>query len=106
MKELKDLQVGDIVLVSSTWDRRLSKVEKITKTQIVVDKVRYRRSNGWQCGSYGWDQGTIHVPTEKEIAKIKNEEQRKFLIHSIRDIDFRKLATDKLQQVYNIIKSE
>lgn len=37
MKELKDLQVGDDVLVTGMLHRHISKIDKVTKTQIIVD---------------------------------------------------------------------
>lgn len=48
MKELKNLVVGDDVLITSRYYRRIAKVDKVTKTQIVVDNVRFRRGSGWQ----------------------------------------------------------
>ena len=54
MKELKDLVVGDDVLVTGMYYRRIAKVDKVTKTQIVVDNARYRRNSGWQCGDDIW----------------------------------------------------
>lgn len=39
MKELKDLQVGDDVLVTGMSYRRISKIDKVTKTQIIVDNA-------------------------------------------------------------------
>lgn len=40
MKELKDLVTGDEVLVTGMSYRRIAKVDKVTKTQIVVDNAR------------------------------------------------------------------
>lgn len=48
MKELKDLVVGDDVLVISRYYRRIAKVDKVTKTQIIANNARFRRDSGWQ----------------------------------------------------------
>lgn len=48
MKELKDLVVGDDVLVRGIYRRRIAKVDKVTKTQIIVNNARFRRDSGWQ----------------------------------------------------------
>lgn len=112
MKELKDLVVGDDVLVTGMYYRRIAKVDKVTKTQIVVDNARYRRNSGWQCGdvwdSSGdvWDSKSISVPTEKEISDVKEENFRKKLIYAIRSFDFKRLSTDELKQVYKIVKDK
>lgn len=104
MKELKDLVAGDDVIVTGTFHRRIAKVDKVTKTQIIIDNARFRRDSGWQCGSDRWNVRRISVPTEKEISDIKEENLRKILIHTISSFNFERLSTNELKQVYNIIK--
>lgn len=106
MKELKDLITGDDVLVEGRSCRRIAKVDKVTNTQIVVDNVRFRRDSGWQCGGDSWSRKSISVPTEKEISDIKEENFRKRLIYAISSFDFKRLSTDELRQVYNIVKDK
>ena len=106
MKELKDLVAGDEVLVTGTLHRRIAKVDKVTKTQIIANNARFRRDSGWQCGSDNWDRKSISVPTEKEISDVKEENIRKTLINAISSFDFERLSTDELKQVYNIVKGK
>lgn len=106
MKELKDLVVGDDVLVNGMNHRRIAKVDKVTKTQIVIDNARFRRDSGWQCGGDRWNVRRISVPTEKEISDVKEENLRKTLIYAISSFDFKRLSTDELKQVYNIVKRQ
>lgn len=106
MKELKDLVVGDDVLVTGMSYRHIAKVDKVTKTQIVVNNARFRRDSGWQCTSDRWNVRRISIPTEKEISDIKEENLRKTLIYAISSFDFKRLSTDELKQVYNIIKGK
>lgn len=106
MKELKDLVVGDDVLVRGMHRRRIAKVDKVTKTQIVVNNARFRRDSGWQCGGDSWSRKSISVPTEKEISDIKEENLRETLIYAICSFDFKRLSTDELKQVYNIVKGK
>lgn len=106
MKEFKDLVVGDDVLVTGISHRHIAKVDKVTKTQIVVGNTRFRRNSGWQCGSDRWNVRIISVPTEKEISEIKEETLRKTLIYAISSFDFKRLSTDELKQVYNIVKGK
>lgn len=106
MKELKDLVVGDEVLVIGTFYRRIAKVYKVTKTQIIANNARFRRDSGLQCGSDIWDRKSIYVPTEKEISDVKEEVLRKTLIHTISSFDFERLSTNELKQVYNIVKGK
>lgn len=106
MKELKDLKAGDDVIVTSMCHRRIAKVDKVTKTQIIIDNARFRRDSGWQCGSDRWNVRRIYVPTEKEISDIKEENLRKTLIYAISSFDFERLSTNELKQVYKIVKGK
>lgn len=106
MKELKDLVVGDDVLVRGMYRRRIAKVDKVTKTQIIVNNARFKRDSGWQCGGDIWIRKSISVPTEKEISDIKEENLRNTLIYAISSFDFKRLSTDELKQVYNIVKGK
>ena len=106
MKELKDLVVGDEVLVTGTFNRRIAKVDKVTKTKIVIDNARFRRDSGCQCGGDRWNRKSISVPTEKEISDVKEENIRKILINTISSFNFERLSTDELKQVYNIVKGK
>ena len=106
MKELKDLVVGDDVLVTGMYYRRIAKVDKVTKTQIIVNNARFRRDSGWQCGSDRWNVRRISIPTEKEISDVKEENLRKILINTISSFDFKRLSTDELKQLYNIVKGK
>lgn len=106
MKELKDLVVGDEVLVTGMSYKRIAKVDKVTKTQIVVDNARFRRNSGWRCGSDMWNKRRVSVPTEKEISDVKEENLRNTLVYAISSFDFKRLSTDELKQVYNIVKGK
>lgn len=106
MKELKDLVAGDEVLVTGMSHRNIAKVDKVTKAQIIVNNARFRRDSGWQCGSDRWNVRRISVPTEKEISDVKEENFRKKLIYAISSFDFKRLSTDVLKQVYNIVKGK
>ena len=106
MKELKDLVAGDDVLVVGRSCRRIAKIDKVTKTQIVVNNARFRRDSGWPCGGDRWNVRKISVPTEKEISDIKEENLRNTLVYAISSFDFKRLTTNELKQVYNIVKSK
>ena len=106
MKELKDLVVGDDVLVISRYYRRIAKVDKVTKTQIIANNARFRRDSGLQYGGDSWNRKSIFVPTEKEISDVKEENLRNTLVYAISSFDFKRLSTDELKQVYNIVKGK
>lgn len=103
MKELKDLLIGDKVVVFGHFTRRIGVISKITKTQLVVDGTRFNRTSGWQCGS--WHTLHIRAATEEDIKEIDEEETRKKLLYMVRDCNFKSLSTDQLKQVCDIINS-
>ena len=106
MKELKDLIAGDAVLVTGRYHRHIAKVDKVTKTQIIANNARFRRDSGWQYGGDSWNRKSISVPTEKEISDVKEENLRNTLVYAISSFDFKRLSTDELKQVYNIVKGK
>ena len=106
MKELKDLVAGDEVLVIGMHHRRIAKVDKVTKTRIIANNTRFRRDSGWQYGGDSWNRKSISVPTEKEISDVKEENLRNTLVYAISSFDFKRLSTDELKQVYNIVKGK
>ena len=106
MKELKDLQVGDEVIIYSVFRHTIGIIQKITKTQITVNGIKFRRETGIQISSDRWNTQQLCVPTEADMAKIKADEHRRKLQCFITNYDFKKLSIEKLKQVYNIIKTE
>lgn len=106
MKKLKDLQIGDIVLIRSTFNKRLAKVSKITKTQIVANGFRYRKDSGWQCGSDRLNAGILSIPTEDELESLKKDGLYNKIVYIISKFNLENLSLDKLEQIYNIIKGE
>lgn len=56
---LTDIKVGDKVLISSRYTLVLRKVNKITKTMIVLDGGMRFRKDGWLVGDNTWS--TTHL---------------------------------------------
>ena len=52
----------------------LHNVEHATKTQLVVNGVRFNRERGSAVGSDSWHFCWIEMPTEKRLAELKREE--------------------------------
>ena len=53
----------------------LHNVEHATKTQLVVDGVRFNRERGSAVGSDSWHFCWIEMPTEKCIAELKKQQK-------------------------------
>lgn len=107
MKELKDLVVGDKVVVTlqqfTTTKVFVSKVERLTKTLIIVNGIKFRRSNGRRVAdTYGYCD--IKVASEDEIKKVEEENDRLRLAKNLREYNYYSLPLEKLKKIIHCIK--
>lgn len=70
MNNLANVEVGDELLVCGRWQRRLSKVIRLTKTQIVTETGRFNRTTGRSVGGGIWDLSWVRFPTDKDREQI------------------------------------
>ena len=71
--ELKDLKEGDKVIVYNRYGDSIKTVERVTKTQIVVDGYKYRRETGYQIAGNTWYSSRIEICTEEEENRINRQ---------------------------------
>ena len=107
--ELKDLKVGDKVIVHYNYSEDIKYVSRITKTQIIVDGVKYRY-NGSQIGGDVWYRKRISIATEDKIFNIEREKKIKNIQSFIKgfiNTDFFKyeISLEQLEQIYEVIKT-
>lgn len=102
MKELKDLVVGDDVVAYDKYgNRRIAIVERITKTLVVVNNIKYRKSNGFECGESYIFPRRIEIPKdENQIKAIKLEDRKQIIIHRIHNLNLNDCPLEVLEKVY------
>ena len=102
MIELKDLVVGDKVVVYDKYDKKkIGIIKRVTKTLVVVNNVRYRKSNGLQTGIYGLFSGRIEIPKDEEqIKAIELEYRKQIIIHRIHNFNLNDYPLEVLEKVY------
>ena len=102
MKELKDLVVGDKVVAYDKYDnRRIAIVERITKTLVVVNNIKYRKSNGFECGESYIFSHRIEIPKDEEqIKEIELEYRKRIIIHRIHNFNLNDYPLEVLEKVY------
>lgn len=102
MKELKDLVVGDKVVVYDKYDnKKIGIIKRVTKTLVVVNNVKYRKSNGFQTGIYGLFSGRIEIPKDEEqIKAIELEYRKRIIIHRIHNLNLNDYPLEVLEKVY------
>lgn len=103
MKELKDLVAGDKVVVYDKYDnRRIAIVERITKTLVVVNNIKYRKSDGFASGESYIFSRRIEIPKDEEQTKaIKLEYRKRIIIHRIHNLNLNDYPLEK-----NVILSD
>ena len=105
MKELKDLQVGDEVVIEGLgYLRRLAKIERMTKTLFVVKGFRFNRKTGRQHENLGWESKFISIPTNEQKERLLEAQRKSNIISYIEKFNFDSLSVEELLQVYNIIR--
>lgn len=97
---LESVKAGDLLLISSHFrsDDKLLKVDRITKTQVVIGNNKYRISDGRAIGYGGeWNIPRASIPTDEQIENIQFSQNKKMLIE--------KLQKDQVtkQQVHDML---
>lgn len=90
MKELKDLVAGDkVVVYDECNNRRIAIVERITKTLVVVNNIKYRKSNGFKYGvsSFIFSHRIERPKDEEQIKEIELEYRKRIIIHRIHNFN-------------------
>lgn len=102
MKEFDNLVVGDKVIVYDKYNnKKIDVVKRVTKTLVVVNNIRYRKSNGTQYGVYGLFSGRIGVPKDEEqIKAIELEYRKRIIIHRIHNLNLNDYPLEVLEKVY------
>lgn len=110
MKKLEDLHIGDEVIIDYATYKRVGVVIRTTKLNVEVKAgdsiMMYSKKNGRQKGCSGYCVRRIVIATDELKAEAEEHNRRTKYRVAILMYDIDKLSTDKLEQIYNIIKSE
>lgn len=107
MKELKDLQVGDSVMVYKNYGSYISQIQKITPKGFIVVDGRYFYQNGMERSTDVWQRQRIKVATDDDIAWWQRQVRIRHLSLKVetwlkQNVDVKQL--EKLEKIYSIIK--
>lgn len=86
--DLNEVKVGDTLIYITTWDRTLCKVKSITPTQIVTDRGRFKKKNGFRVGGDTWTYSQIAIPKEGEIKQIEERIFIQDVLHKVRQLTY------------------
>lgn len=102
MGEYSNLQVGDKVIVYDKYNnKKIGVVKRVTKTLVVVNNIKYQKSNGSQYGVYELFSGRIEIPKDEEqIKAIKLEYRKQIIIHRIHNLNLNDYPLEVLEKIY------
>lgn len=108
MNKLENIEVGDLMIVSGsfTCGDCLREVERVTKSQIVVDKRHYWKKDGRLVGGGDWCYGFIKPALEKDIERLNKVKQKNELLAYIRKVAWSNLSLESLQTICDVVKKE
>ena len=102
-EDLSSLKVGDKVVFYGCNSKRISTIDKITKTEIVIGNLKFRKSNGIQVGTDTWTNKCIGIASKEIIEKIEREQNiRDMRIYIEKCLDI--LNYNQVEAIYKIIK--
>ena len=102
MGEYSNLLVGDKVIVYDKYDnKKIGVVKRVTKTLVVVNNIKYRKSDGFQYGVYELFSGRIEIPKDEEqIKAIELEYRKQIIIHRKHNLNLNDYPLEVLEKVY------
>lgn len=102
MNEYSNLQVGDKVIVYDKYDnKKIGIIKRVTKNLVVVNNVKYRKSDGFAYGVSYIFSSIIEIPKDEEQTKaIELETRKKLIAHRIRNFNLEDYPLEVLEKVY------
>lgn len=100
---LSGLKVGDKVMVAYDGIPSVSKVDKVTPTQIVVGNHRYSVKSGSVCGDTGWRTLHLEEPTEEALAEMRNRIRRDALRQTT--WGYKHFTDEAITAIYNLVQT-
>ena len=111
---LNDIKAGDAVVIFAGYsDPELRKVDRVTKTTIILEsKIEnghqpiYNKSDGHLKGKNKWDMNHIKIPTPDMLKTMKLNTLRKALKHALTLVsNYDDLSEDECLSVLDVVKN-
>ena len=107
MNELKDVKPGDVVIISSRWQLpHPVKVDRVTTSQIVIGRERFRRESGRRVGAYSYDSSSISTPKEGEVEECLSAIRLADKRSKLRDTQWTALPVKTIEAVFTVLHAE
>lgn len=84
---LETVKAGDVLLISGHFqsDERLEKVDRVTKTQVVIGNTKFRMVDGFAIGYAGsWNIPRARIPTPDQLEAVSIRAAKKQLVDALK----------------------
>lgn len=105
MDNLENVKVGDLLILRrgfGHYSTRLEKVERITKTGLVVTQTGYFNRSGRLRGEQGYERTTAWPASQDDIEGVN----RDLCIRELKNFTWEKLSAQKIKAIMAQIKGE
>ena len=109
---LENVQMGDQLIWNGRGlsERKVVRVDRTTKTQIIIGRHRFRKSDGYTVGDRDlWHNITVSIPKEGEIEKVHEMRLHADLSHKIEGAcchnNLKPMTLQQLQKINTLLES-
>lgn len=74
MGDLNNAKVGEFIIYGPSYDRKATKVDRLTATQVVSMGMNFRKADGKRIGSSGWDVDYAKIPGDAELKEVQQKQ--------------------------------
>lgn len=101
MKTLEEMLAGEEVIKrAGNWNLpTVVKIDRITKTQIIVSQDRYNRQTGRLCGECYRGSSSIHAPEVGEVESTRKAIKIHNIRHALKHINWECVEESKLLKI-------
>lgn len=102
MDWIKNLEVGDTVIISGYWNARIAAVEKITPSgRIKVDGMTFN-PDGSERGGDAWHRSRLFEATPEVVREMQEKETIQKALREMRDVT--KLSYNQAVEILKILE--
>lgn len=102
MNSLENAKVGDLLIVTHSWNKQLVMVEKVHKNFVIAGCYKFRKTTGSLVSSDSWSTSTAKLATQEDVDAFRKEVKRHKMVSLCRDILFESLSDSQLEQILEI----
>ena len=100
--EFDNVKVGDMLFVSTRWQKEIIPGDKVTKLFIIAGPYKFRK-NGSLVTDDKYNCTSARLATEDDVTNIRRANIRAKKISACQKIDFGKLADSQLDAILQIV---